>query len=283
MPLANKDFVFSPVTGIFAHASDDVLKLTFDNGEEVEVTSMHPFMDAVSRMWKPVAWLKGGDVVLTKEGVAVIKAKEKLEGTHKVYNFTVDATHNYLVGEDGILAHNWNCGDVKRFVDAFSLMGKPFRLIAIASEWAQRGGGGVSWRGTLMEELAYNLVYKAKGYIATPFNHKAIDYFLKFKKNGKDAVRVVSNKSAKGSTKNDKINATIKKNIDDMFANDLSILDNAGKKLLVPDHYLKERELRIFLQKHVYNSVPHGTWKTELENANPGLEVIFDFMEKHIK
>ena len=49
------------------------------------------------------------------------------------------------------------------------------------------------------------------------------------------------------------------------------------------DHYLKERELRIFLQKQVYNSVPHGTWKTELENANPGLVVIFDFMEKHIK
>lgn len=240
-------------------------------------------MDGVSRMWKPVAWIKAGDVVKTKEGVALITVKEKLEGTHTVYNFMVDATHNYLVGKYGILAHNWNCGDVKRFVDAFSLMGKPFRLIAIASEWAQRGGGGVSWRGTLMEELAYNLVYKAKGYIATPFNHKAIDYFLKFKKNGKDVVRVVSNKSAKGSTKNDIINATIKKNIDDMFAKDLSILDNAGKKLLVPKHYLVDRELRIFLQKHVYNSVPHGTWKTELENANPGLEVIFDFMEKHIK
>ncbi len=136
-----------------------------------------------------------------------------------------------------------------------------------------------------MEELAYNLVFKAKGYIATPFNHKAIDYFLKFTKNGKDAVRVVSNKSSQFATKSQIINATIKQNIKDMFDPQLKILDKAGNKINIPTHYLKERELRIFLQKHVYNNpnVPHATWAAELEGLNPGLRVIFDFMENHIK
>ncbi|MBP9056286.1 MAG: hypothetical protein KBF69_07860, partial [Saprospiraceae bacterium] len=115
---SSDDFVFSPVTAIFGHASDDVWKLTFENGEEVEVTSMHPFMDAVSGLWKPVALLNAGDVVKTKAGIAVLSSKEKLEGTHTVYNFTVDATHNYLVGDAGYLVHN-SCGNLNKLANEF--------------------------------------------------------------------------------------------------------------------------------------------------------------------
>ena len=68
-------------------------------------------MDAASEMWRPVGWLNAGDVVKTKEGIAVLTDKEKLNGTHTVYNFTVQYTHNYLVGDAGYLVHN-SCGSL---------------------------------------------------------------------------------------------------------------------------------------------------------------------------
>lgn len=81
---------------------------------------MHPFMDAVSGLWKPVALLNAGDVVKTKAGIAVLSSKEKQEGTHTVYNLTVDATHNYLVGDAGYLVHN-SCGDLNKLASNWVL------------------------------------------------------------------------------------------------------------------------------------------------------------------
>ena len=181
------DFVFSPVTAIFTHTSDDVWKLTFDNGEDVEVTSMHPFMDAVTDMWRPVSWLNAGDVVKTKSGIAALTSKEKLEGTHTVYNFTVDATHNYLVGDAGFLVHN-SCGDLDKLANKFiNNLTKSLKSQQIAEWWAKKGpvkGGDILdsffGRGRFFETLLSKTKFSSWKW-TNDFNpnFKAIDFYKK--------------------------------------------------------------------------------------------------------
>jgi hypothetical protein len=183
---SDDDLVFSPVTAIFAHTSDDVWKLTFDNEEKIEVTSMHPFMDAVSDMWRPVSWLNAGDVVKTKEGIAVDTAKEKLEGTHTVYNFTVDATHNYFVGDAGYLVHN-SCGDLKKLSDDFvKNFNASLKKQEIANWWAKKGptkGGDINdsffGRGRFFETLLRKTKFSGWSWTNDiKSNFKAIDFSI---------------------------------------------------------------------------------------------------------
>jgi len=82
--------------------------------------------------------LKPGDKVQTKEGICVLSDISKLEGQHTVYNITVPGTHNYLVGQEGLVVHN-SCGKIDDFVKKFNTHLSPSIKIAEIQEWWAKG------------------------------------------------------------------------------------------------------------------------------------------------
>lgn len=144
-------------------------------------------MDAITEMWRPVAWLRAGDVVKTKDGIVILTDKVKLEGSHTVYNFTADATHNYLVGDAGYLVHN-NCGDLgklaTKFINNFSKASKGQQ---IAEWWAKKGptkGGDILdsffGRGRFFETLLSKTKFSSWKWTNTiKPNFFAIDFYKK--------------------------------------------------------------------------------------------------------
>ena len=132
-------------------------------------------MDAASETWRPVSWLNAGDAVKTKEGIAVLTDKVKLEGTHTVYNFTVDATHNYLVGDAGYLVHN-SCGDLDRLVNRFlNNFNKTLKKDQIATWWAKRIIPGFFKRCTFFERLMAKSPFYS-GWELTHHSFKLVDF-----------------------------------------------------------------------------------------------------------
>lgn len=128
---------YSYITGIFAHTSDDVWKLTFDKGDTIEVTSSHPFL-TVDGLWTAAATLNPGDKVQTKDGICVLVDKDQLEGEHTVYNITVSGTHNYLVGQEGLVVHN-SCGKIDLLVKKFKDHVDPAIKLKEITEWWAKG------------------------------------------------------------------------------------------------------------------------------------------------
>jgi len=100
------DFAFQPVTGIFIHQSNDVWRLTFENGDTLGVTYQHPIYSATAGGWRLAGELEPGEQVLTKSGVLEFVAKEQQKGFETVYNLEVRALHNFLVGDAGVVVHN---------------------------------------------------------------------------------------------------------------------------------------------------------------------------------
>ncbi len=101
-------YVYRPVTALFAHTSNQVFNLSFDNGEVLGVTYQHPIYSLTDGDWELAGKLEIGEEVLTKSGVATVVGSKKKEGTERVYNLEVKEMHNFLVGDDGIVVHN-NC------------------------------------------------------------------------------------------------------------------------------------------------------------------------------
>lgn len=139
-------------------------------------------MDAITEMWQPVAWLRAGDVVKTKDGLAILTDKVKLEGSHTVYNFTVDATHNYLVGDAGYLVHN-NCGNLDKLVSNFMKnLNSSLKKQEIA-EWWSRGWPqngdylfSIFGRGMFFEKLLLNAPI-LNGFKATSHSFPLYDFY----------------------------------------------------------------------------------------------------------
>jgi hypothetical protein len=83
-----------------------LIKLTLDSGESIETTTEHPFY-IKGKGWNPANSLKVGEALQLHNGTTVvIKEIETGIRVEKVYNLTVANTHNYFVGEDGVLVHN---------------------------------------------------------------------------------------------------------------------------------------------------------------------------------
>lgn len=103
--LAN-NFSIRPVTGIFEHYSDKVLKVKFEGGDSLEVTESHPIYSKTAQKWQLAGDLEIGGEVLTYHGSSKIASKERLLGIHKVYNLEIKDLHNFIVGEVGVVVHN---------------------------------------------------------------------------------------------------------------------------------------------------------------------------------
>ena len=103
--LAN-NFSIRPVTGIFEHYSDKVLKVKFEGGDSIEVTENHPIYSKTAQRWQLAGELEVGEEVLTYHGSSKVASKKRLLGTHKVYNLEVKDLHNFLVNGSGVVVHN---------------------------------------------------------------------------------------------------------------------------------------------------------------------------------
>ncbi len=83
-----------------------LISITLDSGQSLETTKEHPFY-IKGKGWNPANSLKVGQALQLHNGTTVvIKEIDTSVRLEKVYNLTVANTHNYFVGEDGVLVHN---------------------------------------------------------------------------------------------------------------------------------------------------------------------------------
>lgn len=225
---------------------------------------MHPFMDATTAMWRPVAWLQAGDIIKTKVGVAVLTAKEKLEGTHTVYNFTVEDTHNYLVGDAGYLVHN-SCGDLDKLANRFlSNFSKTLKKNEISTWWA-KGYPKFFDRGTFFERLMAKAPTYT-GWTHTVHNQQVIDFF---KKVG-TKYQIVSMKT----TYQESVSTWMSSN-----SKHLSDFNNLDKKW-VPDNktFQEVRNLHIYVKDELLEN--YSTWASTIQASYKNITVTITSMEK---
>jgi RHS repeat-associated protein len=101
---------YQPVMAIIQNEKRyKIIKLTLDSGESLEATTEHPFY-IKGKGWNPASSLKIGQALKLHNGTTVVISEiDTSIRLEKVYNLTVANTHNYFVGEDGVLVHNSNC------------------------------------------------------------------------------------------------------------------------------------------------------------------------------
>lgn len=100
------DYEYRPVTGLFVHESNDVWKITFDDGTELGVTNNHPIFSVSKGAWQHAGHLEIGEEVLAKGSNTKVTSKERDLTVQPVYNLEVKDLHNFLVGEVGVVVHN---------------------------------------------------------------------------------------------------------------------------------------------------------------------------------
>lgn len=105
-PEPENEFYYKPVTGVFVHRSDDVIKLNFEGGASLEVTNNHPIYSSSKGEWVNADKLESGEKILCRKGEKFLNSIEKLNGVHLVYNLEIQDFHNFLVGQNGIVVHN---------------------------------------------------------------------------------------------------------------------------------------------------------------------------------
>ncbi|MFI6663208.1 Hint domain-containing protein [Streptomyces sp. NPDC050523] len=91
------------VIRVFESPRDEIVVIE-STGGDVSCTPRHRFY--VNR-WTAAEDLKRGDVISCREGqrVEIVGIRQKVE-PQLVYNLAVEGSHNYFVGELGLLVHN---------------------------------------------------------------------------------------------------------------------------------------------------------------------------------
>lgn len=100
---------YNKVVNTFVRTVDQLYYIYTDNGI-IHTTSEHPFY-VKNYGWKTASKLKAEDILITANGEVGIKDINIVLKTEpvNVYNFEVENTHNYYVGDNQILVHN-TCG-----------------------------------------------------------------------------------------------------------------------------------------------------------------------------
>ncbi len=95
------------VARTFDNGLKQVVRLKFENNEELVCTPEHPFY-VVGRGWTSANALRAGDSCLSSNGKRVVfTERENLAQECRVFNIEVEEKHTYFVGVDsGILVHN---------------------------------------------------------------------------------------------------------------------------------------------------------------------------------
>ena len=95
------------VTGRFVtRRASDLVRVTFENGEQLTGTRQHPVWSPESMEWRGLGDFSPGDDVQTRHGNLAVSSVEPLSEHPSVYNIEVAGQHVYEVTGAGILVHN---------------------------------------------------------------------------------------------------------------------------------------------------------------------------------
>lgn len=99
------------VTHTFQKSADEIVTLTFENGEKIECTPEHPFYVKSQDLWVSAIELSLGDVLVNIKGEEVVLnsvAHRTPASPVDVYNLSVAEAHSFYVlsGEESVLVHN---------------------------------------------------------------------------------------------------------------------------------------------------------------------------------
>ena len=130
-----------------------IIKLTLDSAESIETTPEHPFY-VKGKGWNPTSSLKVGQSLQLHNGTTVVvKEIDTSVQLGKVYNLTVANTHNYYVGQDGVLVHNCDLNKLHHIFDKAQ-----HNLGGLLSDF----GGDMSKAFSAIQQAANNMA-KSKG------------------------------------------------------------------------------------------------------------------------
>jgi hypothetical protein len=99
---------YSRVTQVFSKETNELVEITLKNSEVIKTTKEHPFM-VKDHGWTEAKNLQRGDFLIVHGNKLTQVDSVRvtiLDKPVKVYNFEVEDTHNYYVGETGVLVHN---------------------------------------------------------------------------------------------------------------------------------------------------------------------------------
>lgn len=104
----NGDYVSRPITGKVEHYANNVVDLYFDNSlsSPLSVTTNHLIWSYDRNDWFRVDALNIGEKIKTQRGNVTLTQRIPKEGWFVVYDLEVYRDHNFLVGNESILAHN---------------------------------------------------------------------------------------------------------------------------------------------------------------------------------
>jgi hypothetical protein len=114
--------------------------------ESIRLTDEHPLW-VQGKGWTAAQDLTDEDVLASAHGDALVLENTPVAQPLRVYNFSVDQTHNYFVGASGLWAHNAKC-ELTRTAD---IQNTTYKLL----DRAQKGFKG---------ELVVREALEAKGY-----------------------------------------------------------------------------------------------------------------------
>ena len=112
---------FQPVLATHVNGPAATARITTADGDTIVATGIHRFWK-VSSGWTMARDLKAGDRLRMVGGVVQIEKVEPAE-KQKVYNLTVAGNHNFMVGKDGLLVHDF--GFVQPVLEPFDRQVKP--------------------------------------------------------------------------------------------------------------------------------------------------------------
>ncbi|WP_291131274.1 polymorphic toxin-type HINT domain-containing protein [Flavobacterium sp. UBA7682] len=136
----NGELELKKVIDTFSRDFSQVYKIYFGN-EILEATNEHPFF--IGGKWLKVDELKVGDNLTLYDGTSLPITKiELVEGSFKVYNFTVDEYHTYYVSKSNILVHNGtpcNWKSSKLFGHTFTTHGAGKKILTSLTGRIEKG------------------------------------------------------------------------------------------------------------------------------------------------
>ncbi len=97
-----------PVVDVFQKEVYKTIRINIA-GEVIETTENHPFYDPIHSCWREAGSLRFGDYVMNANGeLCMVEGSEIIYHSTPitVYNFTVENTHTYFVGNTSVLVHN---------------------------------------------------------------------------------------------------------------------------------------------------------------------------------
>ncbi|RHX91108.1 hypothetical protein DLM76_18240, partial [Leptospira yasudae] len=98
---------YKPVTETMNHDGDALYEISLGTGETIVSTWNHPYFTSKSGWVKAKDLLPGDQLIGTKGEYISVSDTRELSQSEKVYNFEVEETHSYFVGEKGVWVHNY--------------------------------------------------------------------------------------------------------------------------------------------------------------------------------